>query len=41
MDNFDYVVDWVVWMILIGKQVVLEEMVKNMDNVSVLRDEGE
>ena len=41
MEHFDDVVDWVVWMILICKQDVVEEFVKNMDDVFVLQDEGE
>ena len=41
MKDFDDVVDWVVWMVLIDKQDVVEEMVKNMDDVFVLQDEGE
>ena len=41
MELFDDVVDWVEWMILIGKQDFVEELVKNMENVFVLQDVGE
>lgn len=41
MEDFDDVVDWDVWMILICKQGVLEKMEKNMDDIFVLQDEGE
>ena len=37
MEHFDDVVDWVEWMILIGKQDVVEKM----EDVFVLQDEGE
>ena len=41
MEHFNDVVDLVEWMILIGKQDVVEELVKNMEDVFVLQDEGE
>ena len=41
MEDFDDVVDWVVWLILIDKQYVIENMVKNMDDVFVIQDVGE
>ena len=41
MEHFDDVVDWVGWMILIGKQDVVEELVENMEGVFLLQDEGE
>jgi len=41
MEHFDDVVDWVMWMVLMGKQDVVEELVKNMENMFVLQDEGE
>jgi len=41
MEHFDDIVDWVEWMILIGKQDVAEELVKNMEDVFMLQDEGE
>ena len=41
IENFDDVDDWVEWMILICKQDVVEELVKNIENVFVLQDEGE
>ena len=41
MEDFDDVVDLVVWMIFICKQDVVEELVKNMDDVFVLQDVGE
>ena len=37
MEPFDDVVDWVDWMILIGKQAVVEEL----EYVFVLQDEEE
>ena len=37
MEPFDDVVDWVEWMILIGKQDVVEEL----EDMFVLQDEGE
>ena len=41
MEDFDDVVDWDVWMILICKKGVLEKMEKNMDDIFVLQNEGE
>jgi len=41
VEHFDDVVNWVEWMILIGKQVVVKELVKNMENMFVLYDKGE
>ena len=41
MEHFDNVVDWVEWMILIGKKYVVEELVENMEDVLVLQYEGE
>ena len=41
MEHFDDVVDWVEWMILMGKKDVVEEMVENMEDVFVLQDEGD
>ncbi len=41
MEDFDDVVDWDVWMILIRKQRVLENMEKNMNDIFVLQDKGE
>ena len=41
MEHFDDVVDWVEWMILIGKKSVMEELVNNMEDVFVVHDEGE
>ena len=41
MEHFNDVVDWVEWIILIGKQDVVEEPVENMADVFVLQDEGE
>ena len=41
MKHFDDVIDWVEWMILIGKQYVVEEIMENMEDVFMLQDEGE
>ena len=37
MEDFDDVADRVVWMILIGKKDVVEELKKNMDDMFVLQ----
>ena len=37
MEHFDDVVDWVEWMVLMGKEDVVEEL----EDVFVLQDEGE
>ena len=41
MEHFDDVVDWFVWMLFMGKQDVVEELVNNMDAMFVLQDVGE
>ena len=41
MEHCDDVVDWVEWMNLVCKQDVVEELLKNMENMFVLQDEGE
>ena len=41
MEHFDDVVDWVVWMVLIDKEDVVENLENNIDGVFVLQYLGD